>query len=169
MQAEALNIKLVQKEVPKGGYEKTFREAIRFAKSKGISNLIAGDIFLLDCRNWVEKVCYKEGFKVVEPLWQIPSEKILLDFINVGFKAVVTSIQADLLDQSWVGRLIDRKFIEDLKKVKGVDLCGERGEYHTFVYDGPIFKRSIQLLKTSKLYKEGYWFLDIKEYKLKEK
>ncbi|MBN1913249.1 MAG: ATP-binding protein, partial [Candidatus Omnitrophica bacterium] len=73
------------------------------------------------------------------------------------------------LDQSWVGRTVDQGFISDLEKVSGVDLCGEMGEFHSFVYDGPIFSKKINIVKTEKLLIKGYWFLDLKEYTFEKK
>lgn len=171
MQAEAMGTPLLQKEVAQadGSYEKAFRETLRFLKSNGITILIAGDIFLLDSQNWVEKICKEEELEVIEPLWGIPTKKVLTEFVNAGFKAVVTATQADLLNQDWVGRIVDAKFIEDLEGIKGVDLCGENGEYHTFVFDSPIFKKKIEISKTNKILRNNHWFLDIQEYKLEAK
>ena len=169
LQANATGITLLQKSVKAGEYEKTFREALRDLKSKGIFTLVAGDIFLLDCRNWLEKICEEEGLKVVEPLWELPSEQILNDFIKAGFKSIVTATQAKLLDQSWIGRFIDEDFIRNLKKVKGIDLCGENGEYHTFVFDAPFFRQKIEITRKEKIRRDNYNFLDIQEYKLAKK
>lgn len=169
MQAEAVGIPLLQREVDTGKYEKTFRDALRDLKSEGIQTLVAGDIFLLDCRNWVEKICEEEGLKTVEPLWEIPSKQIVTDFVKAGFKAIVTATQAKLLNQDWLGRIVDETFMRDLERTKGIDLCGENGEYHTFVFDGPIFRKRIEIIKTEKILRDGYWFLDIQEYKLEGK
>jgi len=81
----------------------------------------------------------------------------------------LTSAQAEKLNENWVGRAIDEKFIEDLKSVPNVDLCGENGEFHSFVYDGPIFNKRIDIIKTDKVLINSYWFLDIQEYKLNDK
>jgi len=161
IQADALEIELLQKEVPTGKYEQVFRETLRFLKSQGTLTLVAGDIFLLDCKNWVEEICKDEGLKLVEPLWEKPSKEILSDFINSGFKAVVTATQAKLMGKEWVGRLIDEGFIRDLEKLGNIDLCGENGEYHTFVFDGPIFKNQINIGNPEKVMINDYWFLDI--------
>jgi len=168
-QAESIGVKLLQREVPKDLYEKTFRESLRYLKSQGIFTLIAGDIYLLDCKNWVERVCDEEGLKVVEPLWERKSKDVLTEFVDSGFKAIVTATQAKLLDKSWIGRVIDKDFIQDLEKKQGIDLCGENGEYHTFIFDGPIFKKKIEILKTNKIQIGNYNFLDIQEYKFKGK
>ena len=106
------------------------------------------------------------------PLWGIKTEALIKGFIEAGFEAYVVSTQANLLGKKWVGRRIDKRFISDIKGVRrksSIDICGEAGEYHTFVVDGPFFKKRIELLRTRKVFIRGYWFLDIKDYKLVEK
>jgi uncharacterized protein (TIGR00290 family) len=114
----------------------------------------------------VERVCNDLGIEMVEPLWNMPTEKIMEEFVDLGFKAVIVSCQADKLDKSFIGRLVDKPLIGELKK-KGVCPCGENGEFHTFVFDGPIFKKKIKVLEGEPVLKEGFWkhwFLDIKRY-----
>lgn len=171
LQAQAMGIPLLQREVIKaeGAYEKVFRESLRFLKVDGVKSIIAGDIFLLDVQNWVERICKEEGLEAVEPLWEIPSREVLTEFINAGFKAIVTATRAELLNENWIGRVIDEKFMEDLAKIEGADLCGENGEYHTFVFDGPNFEKRIEIRKTEKVLRNNHWFLDIQEYILEPK
>ena len=168
-QSQALGIPLLQRETTKDNYEEVFRKTLRELKKNGICQLVRGDIFLIDLRDWVEDVCASEGMGVISPIWGDSSEDLLREFVGIGFKSVLTSAQAEKLNKDWVGRTIDEKFIEDLKSVPGVDLCGENGEFHSFVYDGPIFKKHIDITKTDKVLINGYWFLDIQEYKLKDK
>lgn len=168
-QSEALGIPLLQRETTKDNYEAVFRKTLSELKKMGIHQLVRGDIFLIDLRDWVEDICSGEGIGVISPIWGNPSEDLLREFVGLGFKSVLTSVQAEKLNQSWVGRTIDEKFIEDLKSVPNVDLCGENGEFHSFVYDGPIFSKRIDITKTDKVLINGYWFLDIQEYKLKDK
>ncbi len=168
-QSEALGIPLLQKETMKDNYEAVFRKTLSELKKMGIHQLVRGDIFLIDLRDWVEDICSSEGIGVISPIWENPSEDLLREFVGLGFKSVLTSAQAEKLNQSWVGRTIDEKFIEDLKSVPNVDLCGENGEFHSFVYDGPIFSKRIDITKTNKVLINGYWFLDIQEYKLRDK
>ena len=168
-QSQALGIPLLQRETTKDNYEEVFRKTLRELKKMGICQLVRGDIFLIDLRDWVEDVCASEGMGVISPIWGDSSEDLLREFVGIGFKSVLTSAQAEKLNKDWVGRTIDEKFIEDLKSVPGVDLCGENGEFHSFVYDGPIFKKHIDITKTDKVLINGYWFLDIQEYKLKDK
>lgn len=166
LQSQALGIPLLQRETTKDNYEAVFRQTLRELKEKDIHQLVRGDIFLLDLRDWVENVCSGEGMGVISPLWGNPVEDLLREFVSLGFKAVLTSAQAEKLNQDWIGRVIDEKFIEDLKLVHHVDLCGENGEFHSFVYDGPLFTKRIEIAKTDKVLINGYWFLDIQEYKL---
>jgi uncharacterized protein (TIGR00290 family) len=130
---------------------------------------VFGDIFLEGGRQWVERVCRDMNIKPAFPLWGTGTEALIKSFIEAGFEAYVVSTQANLLGKEWVGRRIDKKFIKDLKRLKKIDICGENGEFHTFVVDGPIFKKRIKLMKTRKVFIRGYWFLDIKDYKLVEK
>jgi diphthine-ammonia ligase len=165
-QSQALGIPLIQRETTKDNYEEIFRKTLAELKERNIHQLVRGDIFLLDLRDWVENICASEGMSVISPIWGIQGEILLREFVNLGFKAVLTSTQAEKLNKDWVGRIIDDKFIEDLKAVPNVDLCGENGEFHSFVYDGPIFRKRIDITKTDKVLINGYWFLDIQKYKL---
>ncbi|MEM2022631.1 MAG: hypothetical protein QXI31_03020, partial [Archaeoglobaceae archaeon] len=96
----------------------------------------------------------------VFPLWKMDSEKIVREFLDLGFKAVVCSVKEGVLGKEWLGRELNESFIEDIKK-KGLDVCGENGEYHTFVYDGPIFNHGLKLKFGRVLYRKGYYFLEI--------
>jgi uncharacterized protein (TIGR00290 family) len=87
-----------------------------------------------------------------------------LDFIGSGFKAVVVATQANLLGEEWLGRTLDKRFLKEIKHLDSVDICGENGEYHTLVVDGPIFKQRIEIKEAQKILRGGYWFLDIREY-----
>jgi len=92
------------------------------------------------------------------------TKDIFTEFIDAGFKAIVVRARADLLGEEWLGREIDRRFMNDLLKLGKVDLCGELGEYHTFVTDGPLFKRRVRILQSDKVMKDGYWSLDISKW-----
>ncbi|MFH1888878.1 MAG: diphthine--ammonia ligase [Candidatus Omnitrophota bacterium] len=169
LQSEALGIPLFQRETTKDNYEAVFRRTMAELKTLDIHQLVRGDIFLIDLRDWVEDVCASEGIKVISPIWGYPPEDLIREFVRLGFKSVLTSVQADKLNESWIGRTIDDKLIEDLKSVPGVDLCGENGEFHSLVYDGPIFKKMIKIMQTEKVLRDNYWFLDIQKYALETK
>ncbi|MBN2144068.1 MAG: hypothetical protein JW774_05535, partial [Candidatus Aureabacteria bacterium] len=100
-------------------------------------------------------------------LWSQSPEKLIHEFIDLGFKARIVSCQADSLDQSFIGRWIDRDVVSEMKSM-GICPCGENGEFHTLVVDGPLFKKKIDLVETEPVLKEGfwkYWFLDIKQFR----
>ncbi len=169
LQAELVGIPMVQKEVSPDMklYEQEFKEAVTALKAKGIETMVFGDIYLLDHASWVERVCKDLKIKPIEPLWEIEPEKIAEEFIGLGFKSIVVSCNAKLLDKSFIGRYVDRDLIKDLK-AKKVCPCGENGEFHTLVVDGPIFKKRIDITKSQKVLREGFWkswFLDIQEYR----
>ncbi|MEW6170301.1 MAG: diphthine--ammonia ligase [Candidatus Omnitrophota bacterium] len=169
LQAEALGIPLMQRQTTQTNYEEIFTKTLQELKDKGINKIVRGDIHLIDLKDWVANICSKNGMDVVSPIWDKPTKEILNDFIEAGFKAIITSTQADKLGQDWLGRYVDKKFIDDLLKLPSVDLCGENGEYHTFVFDGPIFRQRIELSNVEKIKRDNYWFLELKKFKLAPK
>ena len=174
IQSKAIGIPIFQKEVSSDmkKYEEEFKSAVSELKEKEkIEGMVFGDIYLLEQYNWVERVCGEIGMIPIEPLWNLNPKDIATDFINLGFKAIVVSAKVDLFDENFVGRQFDKETLSFLLK-KNICPCGENGEFHTFVYDGPIFRKKIKITKTEKILKSGFWkhyFLDIKEYKLEDK
>ncbi len=173
LQADCLGIKLLQYHVglKNISYEKKFHMMLRKLKKFKVQYFICGDIYLEEHPSWIKKQCDKFGIILYEPLWKKPTVDVLKEFMNLGFKAKVVSVNAKILSKEFVGREVDEKFIYDLQK-HSCCICGENGEYHTFVYDGPIFKKRIKILKSSVVYKETFWpawFLDIKKVKVEEK
>jgi uncharacterized protein (TIGR00290 family) len=162
MQARAIGLPIVQRETTWDTYEREFKEAVTGLKQMGIGGMVFGDIDLEEHRDWVERVCGEVGVKAFLPLWGVEQEQIIADFVARGFEAIVVSAKADLLGSGWLGRSIDGRFISDLKAV-GVTMCGEEGEFHTFVTNGPLFKRRVKILKGDGVLRDGYWFLDISE------
>jgi uncharacterized protein (TIGR00290 family) len=165
LQSQSLGIPLLQKETTPDGYEQEFKEAVRSLLPNGIKGMVFGDIYLDEHREWVERVCGDLGIEAIEPLWNKSTEKIFTDFVDAGFEAVVVSAQARLIDEEWLGRRVDRNFMEYLK-AKNVDLCGENGEYHTLVVNGPLFKRRIEITESRTISRDNYWFLDTVKYRL---
>lgn len=166
LQADSIGIPLIQKEVTADmkEYEKEFKEAV--SKIKGIKTMVFGDIYLDEHKEWVERVCKDLDITALEPLWNDSPSKLIEEFIEFGFKAIVVSCQADKFDKDFVGRPVDKDFLAELKS-KNICPCGENGEFHTLVVDGPMFKRKIKILESKPVLKESfwkYWFLDIKKY-----
>jgi diphthine-ammonia ligase len=172
LQAEAMGVSILQPRVTRDNYEQEFKGALGEVRERGIRDVVFGDIHLEDHRDWVEMACRARRVKAALPLWKVRTASVLDQLVKNGFEAYVVSTQAGLLGKKWVGRRIDKRFISDIKAMSrksGIDICGEAGEYHTFVTDGPIFKKRIKLLRTGKVLIRGYWFLDIRDYKLVEK
>lgn len=149
-QAEAMGIPIVQREATWEGYEEEFKKALSLLKGEGIQAGVFGDIDLQGHRDWVERVCSESGLTAILPLWQRSRESLIDEFIANGFKAVIVAVKSESMGSEWLGRELDRQFVKDLKRLPQVDLCGENGEYHTFVYDGPIFKRPVEFTKILK-------------------
>ena len=144
-QAESIGIPLKILEVPEMPtmevYEQVMTKTLTELKQNGICNSIFGDIFLEDLREYRENQLAKIGLNGVFPIWKIPTQDLIQEFISLGFKTIVVCVNEKYLDKSFVGRVIDQDFINDLPE--NVDVCGENGEYHTFVFDGPIFSKPI--------------------------
>ena len=163
LQTEAIGIALLQKETTKDGYEQEFKEAVRSLSRNGIRGMVFGDIYLEEHKAWVERVCGELEIEAVEPLWGRNSEEVLSDFIDAGFEAVIVSAQSKFIGEEWIGRQVDKDFIEYLKD-KNIDVCGENGEYHTLVINGPIFDKRIEIIESRTIKRNGYWFLDTCKY-----
>lgn len=122
-------------------YESIMENTVKQLVKDGHKNCAFGDIFLEDLRHYREEQLAKFDIKAHFPLWQRDTKAIINEFLDLGFKAIVICAKAELLDESYVGRVIDRDFINSLPAT--VDPCGENGEFHTFCFDGPLFKNSI--------------------------
>jgi uncharacterized protein (TIGR00290 family) len=160
-QAEALNTSLIQQNASWDTYEEEFKKALAGIKEGEALRGIFGDIDMIEHRNWVERVCLESGVEPVLPLWLKEREELLVAFIDAGFKAVVVATDARYMGEEWLGREVNRAFINDLKSFGNVDLCGEKGEYHTFVYDGPIFVKPVKFSIIRKALIDPYWFLEM--------
>ncbi|MDD5018893.1 MAG: diphthine--ammonia ligase [Candidatus Omnitrophica bacterium] len=168
-QADLIGIPLIQREVSPdmGRYEEEFKAAVTELKKPDIETMVFGDIYLLEHESWIERVCRDIGIAPLEPLWENHPENIVEEFIRSGFKAIIVSCKADTLGQEFLGRTLDQGLIEEFKK-RSICPCGEKGEFHTLVVDGPMFRKPIRIVKAEAILKEGFWkhwFLDIQEYR----
>lgn len=172
LQSEATGIPMIQRVTTWESYEQTFREVMSELRKAGIEGLVTGDIDMMEHRTWTENICGEFGLKALMPLWKLDRKEIVTGFIEDGFESIVVCLKADILDDKWLGRRIDRKFMSDLQAYDrncSVDICGENGEYHTFVIDGPAFRKRISVTLGDKVLSEGYWFQDIARATLIEK
>jgi diphthine-ammonia ligase len=169
LQSKAMKVPMIQRETTWEGYEQAFREVMGKLREMGIEGLVTGDIDMIEHRTWTENMCNEFGLKALMPLWQLDREKILTGFIDDGFESIVVCLKADSCDDRWLGRKIDRVFmaeLQDYSRSHSFDICGENGEYHTFVIDGPSFQKHISITPGNKVFSEGYWFQDIEKAKL---
>lgn len=167
-QADLVGIPLEQKEVSPDmlKYEEEFKAAVTELRGKDIGSMVFGDIYLLEHESWIERVCGDLKINALQPLWNNSPESIIDEFLRVGFKAIIVSCKADVMGKEFLGRYIDKGLIEELKK-RDICPCGEKGEFHTLVVDGPIFRKPIRILEAEPVIKEGFWkhwFLDIRKY-----
>ncbi|MCK4753011.1 MAG: diphthine--ammonia ligase [Planctomycetes bacterium] len=165
LQAKSLGIPLLQKETTDDRYEQEFKEAIQSLIPNGIKGMVFGDIYLEGAKEWVEKVCGDLGIEAVEPLWGKETEEVLTEFIDAGFEAIIVGAQSEFVGKEWIGRYVNKDFMKYLKD-KGADICGENGEYHTLVVNGPIFSKRIEITESETIRRNGYWFLDTRQYRL---
>jgi uncharacterized protein (TIGR00290 family) len=171
-QAQAIGIPLAQYTVPPdmSRYEQTFKKAISALKRNGVEGMVFGDIYLQEHRDWIERVCGELGIAPLLPLWGMATDRIISDFIKAGFEAILTAVKADIFDETWLGRRIDDDFLFDVKQLgreKELDVCGEQGEYHTFVVDGPLFRKRLQVTYGDRVQRNGYRFIDISRCRFK--
>ena len=165
LQSQAVGIPVLQKETSFGNYERDFKEAVRSLLNEDVKGMVFGDIYNDEHLKWVEGVCADLGIEAIEPLWGKGTDDVISEFLDAGFEAVVVGAQASLIDEEWVGRGVDRDFMNYLK-AKDIDLCGENGEYHTLVVNGPLFKGKIEITESRTIRRDNYWFLDTKKYHL---
>lgn len=144
-------IKVFTYEASNAEYEQQMEAALLQARSEGIEHVIFGDIFLEDLRVYRENNLAKVGMTAVFPLWKKDTTALVHEFLDLGFKTVTCCVNDALLGEEHVGELIDKKFLNSLPAT--VDPCGENGEFHTFCFDGPIFKETVTFTKGEKIYK----------------
>lgn len=122
-------------------YETTLLRVLEKCRRRGVSSVVYGDIFLADIRRYRENHLEKAEMSALFPLWKRDTSELAREFIDFGFKAFIISVDGHVLDRAFLGRTFDRQFLSELPS--GVDPCGENGEFHTFVFDGPIFREAI--------------------------
>lgn len=137
----ALEKVLISKNSSNEEYECKMQEVLEKYQAAGICSVGFGDIFLEDLRKYREENLSKIGMKGIFPIWKFNTTELTNTFIGSGFKAVITCVDSNVLDKIFVGRTFDEQFLSELPFT--VDPCGENGEFHSFVYDGPIFRDSI--------------------------
>lgn len=171
-QSEALGIPIMQQRTEGDNYEAQFITMLKVFKKEGIEGGVFGDIDFEPHREWIEKVCTEAGMTPHLPLWGENQKKLMEEFIDAGFIAVVIAVKAELFGEEVLGQRIDRDFIKQLDRLcetRNITLCGEAGEYHTLVIDGPLFKNRLEVTESRKVTRDEHHFLDISGIELKAK
>lgn len=166
-QSEAAGIPLIQRDFT--SYEEEFKRTIRDLRAGG--EKIEGAVFghIQTHKRLTDRICRDLKLRPLLPLWQQDREMILQEIIGSGFEVVLVGVRDDL-GRGWLGRRIDEDLLDELKDLnQSIDLCGENGEFHTLVTDGPIFKKRIVISESEQSFREGYWFLNIAGYSLQAK
>ncbi len=144
-QADSLGYPLeeifISKNASNEEYESKMRDVLVKYRETGVSSVVFGDVLLEDVRRYREDNLAKVGMRGIFPLWKRDTTELANTFINLGFKAIITCVDSKVLGKRFVGRVYDKQFLRELPP--HVDPCGENGEFHSFVYDGPIFRRKI--------------------------
>ena len=183
LQTEAIGLplqKIILPEEPSmTEYENKMKETVEELRREKFTHAFFGDIFLEDLKKYREEQLTKVGITPVFPLWKRDTIELMHEFIDLGFKTILVCIKAELLPPEFAGRIIDKDFLKDLPE--NVDACGENGEFHSFVFDGPIFKKPVNIKVGEKVFREykapkddndncftkqtsssmGFWFCDL--------
>ncbi|MFC1919436.1 diphthine--ammonia ligase [Chloroflexota bacterium] len=168
-QSQAADIPLLQREVTWESYEDVLKRVIKEVMKEGVTGCVFGDIDLQEHKDWIDRVCGEIGIEPILPLWGKKRETLMREFIKAGFEAIVICTKGKVMGQEWLGRVVNNEFIRDIKELQktvDVDLCGEAGEYHTFVMAGPIFRGRIKVNLAQPVLKDEYWLSDILGYSI---
>ena len=170
LQAEAMGLPLLQPPTTSSNYEAVFTSNLKKLKSQGVNYGIFGDIDFEPHLEWITRVCSCAGVMPVLPLWQQHQEDIANSFIDLGYKAIVVATQADLMGEEWLGKKYDKLFLKQLASFNDeISPCGEAGEFHTLVVDGPLFKKRLEVKIGEREKRNNNWYLKINRCELVEK
>ncbi len=162
-QAESLGLPLHAVLIPpqciNAIYEERMKEALALHFARGVRRVAFGDIFLEDLRVYREKNLAQVGMQALFPIWKRDTRELAREFVRLGFRAITVCVDPRVLDASFAGRELDKSFFADLPPA--VDACGENGEFHTFVFDGPIFQTPIPCRVGEKVLRDGFCFCDL--------
>ncbi|MHA3114853.1 diphthine--ammonia ligase [Acinetobacter sp. ANC 4635] len=160
-QADAIGLPIFTASATWQNYEVQFIQLLEQQNMLGAEVLVTGDIDLLGHAEWNQSVCDKSQLKLCMPLWQKNRLEIINEFINLGFQSVIVTVNLDLgMKVEDLGRVLTTQYVEELC-ARGIDPCGEAGEFHTTVIDGPIFKKPLSIRKGDILYHNNYAFLPL--------
>jgi uncharacterized protein (TIGR00290 family) len=163
-QAASLGFPLEKVLIPKNAsnedYEANMERALAKYRAQGVASVVFGDIFLEDLRKYREDKLATVGMKGIFPLWMRDTKELAKSLFSLGFKAITTCVDTNVLGKEFGGRAIDEQFLVDLPAF--VDPCGENGEFHSFVFDGPIFNDAVRFSVGEKVLRDKrFYFYDL--------
>jgi uncharacterized protein (TIGR00290 family) len=163
MQAKAAGIPLIAIPLPwpcsDFEYERIMRDVCAQALSDGVTGIAFGDLFLTHIRAYRERQLQGTGLEPIFPLWQLPTPQLAREMISSGLRAKLVCVDPQKLAPEFAGRDFDHELLADLPS--SVDPCGENGEFHSFVYDGPMFDHKIPAVAGERVQRDGFWFCDV--------
>ena len=160
-QAEALGLELIQRASSPDEFEPVFLSILDHLAAVHVTTVLFGNIHLEDVRAWYEERTLGRGFEHREPLWGQDTEELLKEFVSRGHRAVVVSVDGSRGDPGWLGQPLDAAFVAEVAGRPDVDPCGEHGEFHTFVHDGPLFRSPISIRTGERIESEGHHLIDL--------
>ena len=159
-QIERLGVPLLTKAASWGTYEEQFIQAMDACRAEGITHGVFGDIDLEGHLEWVQTTCAKSDIKAVHPLWQMSRRAVVDELLSEGFEAWIVVVNTTMMPASYVGKKLTREIVEELESA-GIDACGENGEFHTIVVDGPIFSSRVPVKINEMIEKGNYVFTPV--------
>lgn len=161
LEAQARSLGLELRTVPTTwkDYERAFQGAVRLYRQQGVVRAVFGDIDFDRNRKWAVDTCEDCGAEALEPLWKEPRTRLMEEFLSTGFRARIVAVRQGVLGTKFLGRILTRELVDEISS-NGVDPAGEKGEYHTIVFDGPPFSYPLSLSAGEQVLRDGYWFQD---------
>jgi len=183
-QAQAMEIPVIMRNVRWDTFEEQLKVTMKSLKQKGVEGLVFGVVpphypilnserlregkTLMAHKGWINRVCHEVGVQPITPLWESNPEQILADLVDNGFETIIVVVDLKHFDKQWLGRKIDYDFIKDVSAHEKEVHIGGSG-YHTLVIDGPLFKKSVKIVKSKKIVRNGCSILDISQVELVKK
>lgn len=159
-QALSIGVPLVARATSWEGYESALLSILEELKGEGVEDGVFGDIELEEHREWLSRVCYGPGVEPHFPLWGMQRNDLLKKLFEAGFTATIVAVKEGVLDNRFLGRTLDSALLEEFEEL-GIDACGEEGEYHTVITDGPILSTPLFLKACDRVLKDGQWYLNV--------
>jgi diphthine-ammonia ligase len=160
-QAKALGLELLQAHTHPRTFEEAFLLLLEQLREKGFDGVVFGNIHLTDIRAWYEERTLARGFQHIEPLWGCSPPSLLREFVERGHHARIVSVFLTCGRREWLGRDFSAEFASELERTEGIDVCGERGEYHSLAFGGPLFRKPLELRNQRQFEMENHLILDV--------